>query len=212
MQKIFTTKLEKWVTFSYFWLTLIAIYQKQKVKIFNRGLRVSHSWLWHKLGAQSVSLFCRCYPILKKFKRHWCYCKFYTAAAKSLQSCRTLCDPINGSPPGFAIPGILQARTLEWVAISFSNASKWKAKVKSLSHVLLLATPMDCSLAGSSVHGIFQARVLEWGASSFSSKFYKIIGIRKEVKNVQYFILTYVSSKMFSVILSCTNHLLTFCF
>ena len=64
----------------------------------------------------------------------------------------------------------------------------------------------------ASVHGIFQARVLEWGASSFSDKFYKITGIRKEVKNVQYFILTYISSKMFSVILSCTNHLLTFCF
>ena len=55
------------------------------------------------------------------------------AAAKSLQSCPTLCDPIDGSPPGFPVPGILQARTLEWVAISFSNAGKWKVKVKSLS-------------------------------------------------------------------------------
>ena len=63
------------------------------------------------------------------------------AAAKSLQSCPTLCDPIDGSPPGCAVPGILQARTLEWVAISFSNAWKWKVKVKSLSHVQLLATP-----------------------------------------------------------------------
>ena len=53
------------------------------------------------------------------------------AAAKSLQSCPTLCDPIDGSPPGSAVPGILQARTLEWVAISFSNAWKWKVKVKS---------------------------------------------------------------------------------
>ena len=53
------------------------------------------------------------------------------AAAMSLQSCPTLCDPIDGSPPGFPIPGILQARTLEWVAISFSNACKWKVKVKS---------------------------------------------------------------------------------
>ena len=63
------------------------------------------------------------------------------AAAKLLQSCPTLCDPIDGSPPGSPIPGILQARTLEWVAISFSNAWKWKVKVKSLSHVRLLATP-----------------------------------------------------------------------
>ena len=62
------------------------------------------------------------------------------AVAKLLQSCPTLRDPINGSPPGSAVPGILQARTLEWVAISFSNAWKWKVKVKSLSRVRLLAT------------------------------------------------------------------------
>ena len=63
------------------------------------------------------------------------------AAAKSLQSCPTLCNPIDGSPPGSPVPGILQARTLEWVAISFSNAWKWKVKVKSLSRTRLLATP-----------------------------------------------------------------------
>ena len=63
------------------------------------------------------------------------------AAAKSLQSCPTLCDPIDSSPPGSPIPGILQARTLEWVAVSFSNAWKWKVKVKLLSRVRLLATP-----------------------------------------------------------------------
>ena len=63
------------------------------------------------------------------------------AAAKSLQSCPTLCNPIDGSPPGSAVPGILQARTLEWVAVSFSNAWKWKVKGKSLSHVQLFVTP-----------------------------------------------------------------------
>ena len=63
------------------------------------------------------------------------------AAAKLLQSCPTLCDPIDRSPLGSAIPGILQARTLEWVAISVSNAWKWKVKVKLLSRVRLLATP-----------------------------------------------------------------------
>ena len=63
------------------------------------------------------------------------------AAAKSLQSYPTLCDPIEGSPPGSPVPGSLQARTLEWVAISFSNAQKWKVKVKSLSCVQLSATP-----------------------------------------------------------------------
>ena len=64
-----------------------------------------------------------------------------TAAAKSRQSCPTLCDPIDGSPSGSPISGILQARTLEWVAISFSNAWKWKVKVKSLSGGQLLVTP-----------------------------------------------------------------------
>ena len=64
-----------------------------------------------------------------------------TAAAKSLQLCPTLCDPRDSSPPGSPVPGILQARTLEWVAISFSDAWKWKVKVKSLSRVRLLATP-----------------------------------------------------------------------
>ena len=63
------------------------------------------------------------------------------AAAKSLQSCPTLCYPMDGSPPGSPVPGILQARTLEWVAIFFSNACKWKVKVKSLSRVWPSATP-----------------------------------------------------------------------
>ena len=63
------------------------------------------------------------------------------AAAKSLQSCPTLCDPIDGRPPGSLVPGILQARTLEWVAISFSNTWKWKVKVKSLSCFRLFTTP-----------------------------------------------------------------------
>ena len=71
------------------------------------------------------------------------YTKWSTAAAtaKSLQSCPTLCDPAEGSPPGSPIPGILQTRTLAWVAISFSSAWKWKMKVTSLSCVLLLLTP-----------------------------------------------------------------------
>ena len=64
-----------------------------------------------------------------------------TTTTTSLQSCPTLCNPIDGSPPGSPVPGIFQARTLEWVAISFSNAWKWEVKVKSLSHVWLLATP-----------------------------------------------------------------------
>ena len=73
-------------------------------------------------------------------------------AAKSLQLCPTLCDPIDGSPPGSPVPGILQARTLEWVAISCSSAWKWKGKVKSLSRVWLLATPRTAALYWSKYH------------------------------------------------------------
>ena len=69
------------------------------------------------------------------------WARLRTAAAKSLQSCPTLCDPIDGLLPGCPIPGILQARTLKWVAISFSSAWKWEVKVKSLSRVWLLVTP-----------------------------------------------------------------------
>ena len=105
------------------------------------------------------------------------------AAAKSPQSCLTLCDPIDGSPPGSSVPGILQARTPEWFAISFSSAWKWKVKSESedAQWCPTLSYPMDCSLPGSSVHGIFQARVLEWVAIVFSApilviKFYLIEG------------------------------------
>ena len=120
------------------------------------------------------------------------------AAAKSLQSCLTLCNPIDGSPPGSPIPGILQARTLEWVVISFSNAWKWKVKLKakSFSRVQLFATPWTAAYQAPpsmgfsrqeywsgvpspspfelyspphfSVHGIFQARIMEWVAISSS--------------------------------------------
>ena len=73
------------------------------------------------------------------------------AAAKLLQLCLTLCDPIDGSPPGSSVPGILQARTLEWVAISFSNACM---HAKSLQSCLTLCDPKDNSPLGSSVHAI----------------------------------------------------------
>ena len=87
------------------------------------------------------------------------------AVAKLLQSCPTLCDPIDGSPPGSSVPGILQARILEWVAISFSNACM---HAKSLQSCPTLCDSMDSNLPGSSVHRILQARVLEGVAISFS--------------------------------------------
>ena len=90
--------------------------------------------------------------------------------AKSLQSCPTLCDPIDGSPSGSPVPGILQARTLEWVAISFSNCMKVKSESEVAWLCPTLCDPLDFSLPGSSVHGILQARVLEWDAIAFSEK------------------------------------------
>ena len=110
------------------------------------GLQKPSHWITCKVPQ------CHCfkwvfYTLLSmKLNTLWAHCLWqetglFTAAAKSRQSCPTLWDPINGSPPGSSVPGILQARTLEWVAISFSNAWKWKVKVKSLNHARLLATP-----------------------------------------------------------------------
>ena len=88
------------------------------------------------------------------------------AAAKSLQSCPTLCDPIDGSLPGFSTRGIFQARVLEWVAIVFSRTDL--LLLSRFSHVQL-CDPIDGSPPGSPVPGIHQARTLEWVAISFSN-------------------------------------------
>ena len=90
------------------------------------------------------------------------------AVAKSLQSCPSLCDPIDGSPPGSPVPGILQARTLEWVAFSFSNAWKWKVKVKSLSRVRLLATPWTTAYQAPLSMGFSRQEYWSGGAIAFS--------------------------------------------
>ena len=91
-------------------------------------------------------------------------------AAKSLQSCPTLCNPIDGSPLGSPVPGILQARTLECSCHFFLQCMKVKSESESevAQWCPTLPDPMDCSLPGSSTHGIFQARVLEWVAIAFS--------------------------------------------
>ena len=104
---------------------------------FSKGMS-SHSLLqgiFQTQGSNSGLLHCR--QILHPLSHQG----IYVAAAKPLQLCPTLCDPIGSSPSGSPVPGILQARTLEWVAISFSNAWRWKGKVKSLSRVWLLVTP-----------------------------------------------------------------------
>ena len=86
------------------------------------------------------------------------------------QSCPTLCDPIDVSPPGSPVPGILQARTLEWVGHFLLQCMKVKSESEVAQSCPTLSDRMDCSLPGSSIHGIFQARVLEWGAIAFSNK------------------------------------------
>ena len=95
-----------------------------QVWFFFTSLGSTRNWYWINLSLSSLSVN-----------------KSFAATAKSLQLCQTLCNPIDGSPPGSDVPGILQARTLEWVATSFSNAWKWKVKVKSLNHVWLFVTP-----------------------------------------------------------------------
>ena len=111
----------------------------------------------------------RVHIIASIFGRNRDLVKHHAAAAKSLQSCLTLYDPIDGSPPGSPVPGILQARTLKWVAISFSNAWKWKVKVKSLSRIWLLALAsqkwygkMGLEVRGSSLKtgSVFKYRTL----------------------------------------------------
>ena len=94
------------------------LFKKEVQKTQNKASKINEEPVWFKKGEKTSA-----------------------ATAKSLQSCLTLCHPIDGSPSGSPVPGILQARTLEWFAISFSNAWKWKVKVKSLSHVWLLVTP-----------------------------------------------------------------------
>ena len=95
------------------------------------------------------------------------------AAAKSLQSCLTLCDPMDGSPLGSSVPGILQARTLESVAIAFSNAWKWKVKMKSLSHAQLLAIPWTAAYQLPPSMGF--SRQEYWSGLPLPSMFLQII-------------------------------------
>ena len=121
------------------------------------------------------------------------------AAAKSLQSCLTLCDPIDGSPPGSPVPGILQARTLEWVAIPLSNAWKWKVKVKSLSRVWPSATPAAFQAPPS----MGLSRQEYWSGVPLPSPFYVL---------VMFFSNTYGNKQIYTVqnsnLYTTPNHLL----
>ena len=132
---VYMWNLEKWYKGSYL--------QSRNTKVVKR-----HCWkndsdrlVWHRVATNL--------QFVKKERKKKQYLWSAAAAAKSLQSCPTLCDPIDGSPPGSPVPGILQARTREWVAISFSSAWKWKVKMKSFSRVQLLATPWTAAYQAS---------------------------------------------------------------
>ena len=152
------THAKSWVGFFFFWLLMIvvtsyAIYLNWIMvpdKVI--GMKLVYHPLWCVINRKFNTFLKK----RKQIRSGWltqdpwtqsqkwmlfCYIGVTAADAKLLQSCPTLCDPIDGSPPGCPIPGILQARTLEWVAISSSNAWKWKVKVKLLSRVRLFETP-----------------------------------------------------------------------
>ena len=112
-----------------------------------------------------------------KWGSHWCMLYVKDAAAKSLQLYPTPCDPVDGSPPGSPIPGILQARTLEWVAISFSNVWKWKVKVKLLSRVRLLATPWTAAYQATPSMGV--SRQEYWSGVPLPSLMWRITELKK---------------------------------
>jgi len=159
-------------------LERLELVQRHKRKIFS-GIDVEIAWkllrliffknLFHHFGILSQYIYTEKQSLLSLvlhgFILYLLGSDAAAAAAKSLQSCLSLCDPIDGSPPGSPVPGILQARTLEWVAISFSNACM---HAKLLQSCPTLCDPMDSSPPGSSVPGILQARILEWVAISFS--------------------------------------------
>ena len=126
------------------------------------------------------------------------------AAAKSLQSCPTLCDPTDRQPPGSPVPGILQARTLEWVAISFSNAWKWEVKVKSLSHVRLSATPRTAAYQAPPSMGFSrQSTNLTLFLTFFCIKKLEYLVHRSWIFENNYFILKKKSTKVLN---SRNNH------
>ena len=141
--------------------------------------------------------------------------------AKSLQSCPTLCNPVDGSPPGSPVPGILQARILEWVAISFSSAGKWKGKVKSLSRVQLLATPWTAAYQAPPSLGF--SRQEYWSGLPLPSPVVGnlgmiiIIKVNSKLHTIMYFFLSHLSfvnfcfSTVSQSVSSVTHSCLTLC-
>ena len=135
----------------------------KRIKLFTSAI-LSHVWSWGKsisvlsnMHLSEVSTNSIFFPWKKVNKS-----SAAAAAAKSLQSCPTLCDFIDSSPPGSPVPGILKARTLEWVAISFSNAWKWRVKVKLLNRVWILATPWTAAYQAPASVGFSRQEYWSW--------------------------------------------------
>ena len=166
-------------------ITVISIMNNVYIKTAWQYFICTALWKWFLLYRSHCRIFLSDYD------------KFHNtaAAAKSLQSCPTLCDPIDGSPPGSAVPGILQARTLEWVAISFSNAWKWKGKVKSLSRVRLFATPWTAAYQAPPSMGF--SRQEYWsGLPWFTYFIYIVWNVLKNIKYHTINIYEYVTPKI----------------
>ena len=129
-----------------YWYILIQTWPIRLAQVSAHKYRKISITVWDVFGWTADSFYCGDGCSLGLFRIFsWNWITLFDLLLLSHFSRVTLCDPIDGSPPGSPVPGILQARTLEWVAISFSNAWKWKAKVKSLSRVWLLATPWNAA-------------------------------------------------------------------
>ena len=150
------------------------------MKAEHQKINAFELWCWGRLLRVPWTASRSNQPILKEINpdihwKNWCWnwssntLVAAAAAAKSLQSCLTLCDPIDGSPPGSPVPGILQARTLEWVAISFSSVWKWKVKVKSLGCVSLSVTPQTAAHQAPPSMGFSRQEYWSGFATAFSN-------------------------------------------
>ena len=159
----------------------------------NLPLFFSHELLCHLIWS--------IYLLILPTNIYWA--QYAAAAAKSLQSCPTLCNSIDGSLPGSTVPGILQAGTLEWVAISFSNGWKWKMKAKSLSHVWLLATPWTA--AYQAPLSMRFSRQEYWSGVPLSSPEHSICGSYSSFLHTGY--TTASSSRNVNKSLSCGTYI-----
>ena len=137
------------------------------ILIYTKLLNFSQPQSPHPQGRTNSNIFVRKVRWRLNGNLHYSH-DLVPAAAKLLRSCPTRCDPIDGSPPGCPVPGILQGKNTGVGCHFLLQCMKVKSESEVAQSCLTLSDPMDRSLPGSSNHGIFQARVLEWGAIAFS--------------------------------------------